>query len=162
VVRRNKQYVSNLVSVFTQTQFRQHFARILNEFNAFYTTKVLQENFGVLLKEMCETEYGFVFAKPVDADEWRIPEYNDVVKRPMDLGTIRKWLDNHRYTSQRPRKLHDDVCLVFKNAMAFAKPGQMIYDLAKKMMADFEEQYEGLLHKLYKEEALNRKKKVRS
>lgn len=159
VAKPRKTYVSNLVEVFTQTQFRLHFSRILNEFNAFYTTQVLQQNFGGLLKEMCDSQYGFVFSKAVDADEWGIPEYKTIIENPMDLGTVRKRLDNGSYQWQRPQRLHNDVCLVFSNAMKFAKPGHMIYKLAKDMMERFQQKYEEKLHTLYQREALNRKKK---
>ena len=118
--------------------------------------KTLQMYFLPLLKKMCDHEFGFVFAKPVDPAEWRIPEYKEVVERPMDLGTIQKRLANGRYTWQRPQRLHDDVCLVFQNAIKFAKPGQMIHGLATKMMADFEEEYTGLLDHMYMAEAKNR------
>ena len=37
---RHKRYVNDVASVFTQTQLRLHFNRIVNEFNAFYSTEV--------------------------------------------------------------------------------------------------------------------------
>jgi hypothetical protein len=89
-------YVQDVISVFTQTQFRMHFNRILSEFNAFYTMETLQDHFLPLLKDMCDSEFGFVFAKPVDPSEWRIPEYGTVVTRPMDLGAVQKRLLNGR------------------------------------------------------------------
>ena len=88
--------MQDVISVFTQTQFRMHFNRILTEFNAFYTMEKLQDHFGPLLKEMCDSEFGFVFAKPVDPAEWHIPEYTTVVTRSMDLGTVQKRLLNGR------------------------------------------------------------------
>ena len=78
----------------------------------------------------------------------------------MDLGTVRKRLDSGRYTWQRPHKLHDDICLVFQNALRFAKPGQMIYKLAKEMLDNFEDEYEQKLHNLYHLEAATRQQKA--
>ncbi len=34
-------------------------------------------------------EYGWVFSSPVDPIQLNIPDYFDVIKNPMDLGTIK-------------------------------------------------------------------------
>ena len=158
--RRQTKYVSDLVSVFTQTQLRHHFTRIRAEFNAFYTTETLQYFFSDMLKKMCESEYGFVFAKPVDPNEWKLHDYREVVQRPMDLGTIRKRLDSGRYTNQRPEsQLHPDIMLVFENALKYSKPGQMIAKIAQQMKEDYEKKYNELLGPMYRLEAENRDKR---
>lgn len=37
----------------------------------------------------CEQEYAWVFYKPVDAEMLNLPDYHQVIKRPMDLGTVK-------------------------------------------------------------------------
>ena len=34
-------------------------------------------------------EYAWVFYKPVDAELLNLPDYHQVIKRPMDLGTVK-------------------------------------------------------------------------
>jgi hypothetical protein len=51
----------------------------------------------------------------------QIPDYFDIVKSPMDLGTIRQHLEANEYVE--PRVLAADVRLVFHNAMLYNAPG---------------------------------------
>lgn len=58
--------------------------------------------------------FASVFMEPVDLGEF--PDYEDVIDQPMDLGTVRKKLDNRKYQSPEQfardvRKVrHDDDC----------------------------------------------------
>ncbi len=39
-----------------------------------------------VLKLLCNHKQSWVFMTPVDAEKLGIPDYHDVIKRPMDLG----------------------------------------------------------------------------
>ena len=41
--------------------------------------------------------HGWVFNTPVDLDELGLPDYFDIIKKPMDLGTIQKKIDGGSY-----------------------------------------------------------------
>ncbi|KAJ2454223.1 hypothetical protein EV183_001708 [Coemansia sp. RSA 2336] len=65
------------------------------------------------------------FLLPVDPIKQGVPTYPDIVKTPMDLGTIRKKLDRHQYHSEQD--FYDDVKLVFSNCFLFNPPDSMVY-----------------------------------
>jgi len=41
----------------------------------------------------------WIFHDPVDPEKLNIPDYYEIVKRPMDLGTVRVRLQNNLYTT---------------------------------------------------------------
>lgn len=70
-----------------------------------------------VLKKLMDAEYGWIFKQPVDPVELNLPDYFDVVKKPMDLGTVKKKLDNSVYRDVD--EFIGDVRLVFDNAMLY-------------------------------------------
>ncbi|KAJ7550823.1 hypothetical protein O6H91_07G119900 [Diphasiastrum complanatum] len=90
--------------------------------------------------------YG-VFAEPVDATE--VPGYYDIIREPMDFGTIRDKLSKGTYVSLDLFK--KDVLLICSNAMRFNGPktiyfkqARSIRDAARKSMNTFARQMSGL------------------
>ena len=79
----------------------------------------------------------YLFLEPVDLQF--VPNYPDVVKQPMDLGTIKKNLDGAEgatKTFQSREEFWADVDLVFENAIFFHTPikeNAWIIKLAKQM-----------------------------
>jgi len=75
------------------------------------------------------------FKSPVLWKEWGILDYPDIVKEPMDLGTVRSNLLSKKYAnlSQFAR----DVNLVWKNCMAYNADKSDYYKLAKKLERQF-------------------------
>ena len=47
------------------------------------------------------------FCKPVDSVKLGLPDYFKIIKRPMDLGTVRKRLNNNYYWCAR--EAQDDI-----------------------------------------------------
>ncbi|KAK6160832.1 hypothetical protein DH2020_004213 [Rehmannia glutinosa] len=66
--------------------------------------------------------YG-VFSEPVDINE--LPDYFEVIERPMDFGTLRKKLDWGAYKSLE--ELEADVFLICSNAMQYNAPDTVYY-----------------------------------
>lgn len=54
---------------------------------------------NTVVKGMWKHQHGWPFHLPVDTVKLRLPDYFDIIKRPMDLGTIKKRLDNNYYWS---------------------------------------------------------------
>jgi hypothetical protein len=75
-----------------------------------------------------------LFNAAVDLSQ--VKDYMKVVKKPMDLGTIKAKLDRGGYKS--PKDYADDVRLVFNNAMAYNHAGHWVHDMAKQLIAHFE------------------------
>eukprot|EP00566_Odontella_aurita_P025457 CAMPEP_0113531626 /NCGR_PEP_ID=MMETSP0015_2-20120614/3601_1 /TAXON_ID=2838 /ORGANISM="Odontella" /LENGTH=118 /DNA_ID=CAMNT_0000430483 /DNA_START=312 /DNA_END=665 /DNA_ORIENTATION=+ /assembly_acc=CAM_ASM_000160 len=75
----------------------------------------------------------FLFLAPVDTTHF--PAYHDIVKRPMDLGTLRANLEAGRYGTRG--EFFDDASLCFENAVKFnngVADRQWIVKLSKSMM----------------------------
>ncbi|KAJ0702096.1 putative chromatin remodeler Bromodomain family [Helianthus annuus] len=79
-----------------------------------------------------------VFSEPVDPNE--LPDYHDIIKHPMDFGTVRSKLDGGLYSNLE--ELESDVYLICSNAMqynssdtVYFRQARSIQELAKR---DFE------------------------
>ncbi|NWV35069.1 TIF1A factor, partial [Grantiella picta] len=67
-----------------------------------------------------------------------VPNYYKIIKKPMDLSTIKKRLEvaNSFYT--KPEDFVADARLIFKNCAEFYKPGSEVADAGMKLQAYFE------------------------
>ncbi len=57
------------------------------------------------------------FHAPVDPIKWGISDYFDVVKNPMDLGTVRKKLTNNVYMCLN--EFISDMSTIFENCLLY-------------------------------------------
>nr|GMC76680.1 transcription factor GTE4-like [Ipomoea batatas] len=94
---------------------------------------------SALLQKLMKHNYGWVFNKPVDAYALGLHDYHDIIKHPMDLGTIKTRLSQNWYKS--PREFAEDVRLVFHNAMTYNPKGQDVHIMAEQMSKIFEERW---------------------
>uniref|UniRef100_A0A3P8X427 Bromo domain-containing protein n=1 Tax=Cynoglossus semilaevis TaxID=244447 RepID=A0A3P8X427_CYNSE len=51
----------------------------------------------VVLKTLWKHHFAWPFQAPVDAIKLNLPDYYKIIKTPMDMGTIKKRLENHYY-----------------------------------------------------------------
>lgn len=99
-----------------------------------------------VLKGLQQHQHGWVFNCPVDPKELGLFDYEEIIKKPMDLGTVHKKLDSGVY-----RSIDDfqaDVNLTFDNAMTYNEAGTVVYDMAKELKAKFETDFKKLLSQL--------------
>lgn len=89
----------------------------------------------LLMELMTHSSNGGMFNSPVSPIELGIPDYFDVIKKPMDLGTIRLKLEAGEYLTTD--ELHSDVLLVFDNACMYNKPLNPVHIAAKKLKEDY-------------------------
>eukprot|EP00611_Tribonema_gayanum_P031798 TRINITY_DN927_c0_g1_i1.p1 TRINITY_DN927_c0_g1~~TRINITY_DN927_c0_g1_i1.p1 ORF type:complete len:252 (-),score=51.29 TRINITY_DN927_c0_g1_i1:131-886(-) len=101
---------------------------------------------GDFLKRMAKINATFLrdpacepFWKPVDWKELNLPHYPDIIKHPMDLGTIQKRLDEGYYSSAA--ECAADFRLVWQNCLTFNKGSEYFEELASKLSKKFEERY---------------------
>ena len=71
------------------------------------------------------------FRSPVDPQALGIPDYFEIVKRPMDLGTIRNNLMSGKYSD--PWQYVDDVWLMFDNAWLYNRKTSRVYRYCTKV-----------------------------
>lgn len=95
-----------------------------------------------IVKSIMKKKGGVYFCYPVDPVELGIPDYYDVVDRPMDLGTVQAWIESGYYDrSVGPVPAHlqcaQDVELVFNNAAAYNPEGTEVHTFAVKLLAEW-------------------------
>uniref|UniRef100_A0A3Q3D435 Bromodomain containing 4 n=1 Tax=Hippocampus comes TaxID=109280 RepID=A0A3Q3D435_HIPCM len=94
---------------------------------------------SLLVKEMLSKKhfaYAWPFHLPVDAKALGLHDYHDIIKHPMDLGTIKKKLDNRQYRD--PQEFAADVRLMFSNCYKYNPPGHDVVAMARKLQDVFE------------------------
>lgn len=74
------------------------------------------------------------FRQPVDPQALGIPDYFDIIKKPMDLSTIKRKLDTGQYTD--PWDYVDDVWLMFDNAWIYNRKTSRVYRYCTKVSVE--------------------------
>lgn len=96
-----------------------------------------------VIKELTSKKhYGinFPFLAPVDPDALGVPHYREIVKNPMDFGTIQTKLANNQY--EMGEEFEKDVRQVFINCYLFNPEGNDVHTMGKKLEAVFEKKWE--------------------
>jgi hypothetical protein len=109
-----------------------------------YTTSFKQ--CGNLLKSLMSHSWAGPFLVPVDVVKLNIPDYFDIVKQPMDLGTIQKKMNAGMYST--PREFAADVRLTFSNAMNYNPVNNDVHLMAKTLNKTFETRWRLIEKKL--------------
>mmetsp|Transcript_26503 Transcript_26503/g.30812 ORF Transcript_26503/g.30812 Transcript_26503/m.30812 type:complete len:764 (-) Transcript_26503:73-2364(-) len=99
-----------------------------------------------ILKLLQCHQHGWVFNDPVDAVELGLLDYLEVIKHPMDLGTVKNRMENGHYLSLKG--FQADVFLTFNNAIVYNPEGSIVYNIAKEMKDKFTNHYNNLLCQL--------------
>ncbi|GMF43025.1 unnamed protein product [Phytophthora fragariaefolia] len=77
------------------------------------------------------------FRERVNWEEWGLYDYLQVVKEPMDLGTIRVKLSKNEY--KKPAEFARDMRLVWENCKLYNQDGSDLYLLADELAKKFED-----------------------
>ncbi|XP_057659426.1 CREB-binding protein isoform X6 [Diorhabda carinulata] len=86
------------------------------------------------------------FRQPVDPQTLGIPDYFDIIKRPMDLSTIKRKLDIGQYAD--PWEYVDDVWLMFDNAWLYNKKTSRVYRYCTKLSEVFEQEIDPVMQSM--------------
>ena len=89
-----------------------------------------------MLRDLLAAPAAHYFAQPVNPVALNIPTYPDIVKSPMDLGTVRTRLRQGHYSSLLD--FAGDVRLTFCNATTFNPPGHYVHCVAASLLQGFE------------------------
>jgi len=82
------------------------------------------------------------FSEPVDWVKLSIPDYPKIVKKPMDLSTMRSKLDSGAYSTAE--KFRDDFKLIISNCFLYNPPGTPVHQAGLEIKKLFEEKWKGL------------------
>jgi hypothetical protein len=80
--------------------------------------------------------YAWPFYKPVDAKMLGLHDYHDIIKKPMDLGTVKRKMDEREYKSAA--EFEGDVRLIFTNCYKYNPPDHDVVKMGRKLQDVFE------------------------
>jgi hypothetical protein len=84
----------------------------------------------------------FEINRGLDYVKLDLPTYPKIVKKPMDISTMKKKLDGQEYGSAQ--KFYDDFKLMIRNCFAFNPPGTPVNQAGVELQRLFDEKWKGL------------------
>ena len=84
-----------------------------------------------VMKSVWKHQFAWPFHQPVDAVKLNLPDYHKIIKHPMDLGTIKKRLENKYYWSAK--ECIQDFNNMFTNCYVYNKPGEDVVLMAQTL-----------------------------
>lgn len=103
---------------------------------AFKPEKLCEALIPTLEKLVQQEPESVPFRSPVDPINLGIPDYLDIIKKPMDLGTIEKKLRKGEYSD--PWEYVDDVWLMFDNAWLYNRKTSRVYRYCSKVCSAYD------------------------
>ncbi|KAK8753370.1 hypothetical protein OTU49_004110, partial [Cherax quadricarinatus] len=100
------------------------------------------KNCNEILKDLFSKKhsgYAWPFYKPVDADLLGLSDYHEIIKHPMDLGTVKNKMDNREY--KNGAEFAADVRTIFTNCYKYNPPDHDVVAMARKLQDVFEMRY---------------------
>ncbi|XP_063635647.1 histone acetyltransferase p300-like [Cydia splendana] len=98
------------------------------------------------LEKLFRLDESAPFRQPVDAQALGIPDYFDIVTKPIDLSTIKMKLDRGEYKD--PWEYVDDVWLMFDNAWLYNRKNSRVYRYCTKLSEVFEQEIDPVMQSL--------------
>merc|ERR1719222_1260912 len=95
-----------------------------------------------IIKEMFSKKhsaYAWPFYKPVDTEQLDLHDYKQVIKKPMDLGTVRTKMEGREY--RMPADFATEIRLIFTNCYKYNPPEHDVVAMARKLQDVFEMRY---------------------
>jgi len=95
-----------------------------------------------IIKEMFSKKhsaYAWPFYKPVDTEQLDLHDYKQVIKKPMDLGTVKTKMEGREYRT--PAEFAIDMRLIFTNCYKYNPPEHDVVAMARKLQDVFEMRY---------------------
>ncbi|XP_029684837.1 bromodomain-containing protein 3b isoform X3 [Takifugu rubripes] len=86
---------------------------------------------NVVVKTLWKHQFAWPFYQPVDAIKLCLADYHKVIKNPMDMGTIKKRLENNYYWSAS--EAMQDFNTMFTNCYIYNKPTDDIVLMAQAL-----------------------------
>ncbi|KAL1560396.1 transcription factor GTE10-like [Salvia divinorum] len=88
-----------------------------------------------ILKALMSHSLARAFNEPVNPVKLKIPDYFEIIKNPMDLGTIKHKLEKNMYSGAK--EFAADVLLTFENAMSYNPPSHEVHCWAELLVGYF-------------------------
>ncbi|GAU97486.1 hypothetical protein RvY_08770 [Ramazzottius varieornatus] len=102
-----------------------------NRINTGTTTNQLLFIQRTVLKPLWNSQMANPFKTPVDAVKLNLPDYHTIIKVPMDMGTIKKRLEQGFYS--KAEQCIQDFKQMFSNCYTYNPPGHVVYTWGQKL-----------------------------
>lgn len=83
----------------------------------------------MLHQQISQHRSGNVFHNPIKKSD--APDYYDIIKRPMDLKTIKSRIKDGTISSSR--EFQRDIYVMFANSLMYNRPNSDIYTMAEEV-----------------------------
>jgi len=143
---------TSLLNSFSPPQIQAHLQSLKTGLRL--TAAKIRHKCMPVLKRLVDHECSWIFMQPVDPVELNLPDYFDIIKNPMDLGTIKKKMENNGYKSLA--EFDADVRLTFDNAVAYNGDGSDVCKVAYDMKLTFEKLHGALIANIDAEEEIRK------
>ena len=93
-----------------------------------------------LMNSLWKVRDAELFHKPVDPVELNIPNYFEVIKKPMDFSTVKKKLNNYSYTNLK--EYCDDMDLIFNNCILYNGINSYVGEMCLRVKNEYKNLFE--------------------
>ncbi len=100
-----------------------------------------------LLNTLWKMNQAYIFHEPVDPVKLEIHDYHDIVKQPMDFGTVKQNLSSNKYDNLQ--QFLDDIKLTIRNCFLYNGENSQVWRMCKHVQDEFLKQYEQLNMNFY-------------
>jgi len=106
------------------------------------------ERCNIIMDEILKLPNAIYFLEPVDPIKLGIPDYNLVIKQPMDLTTVSNNLSSGTFYNT-PNEFAEHIKLIFKNAITYnASKDNVVHISARECTKWFEDKYRSQISSL--------------
>ncbi|KAF7638864.1 hypothetical protein Mgra_00001673 [Meloidogyne graminicola] len=126
------------------TQLRPRLKGKFNEQMKF-CSKLLAE---LLSSKKCKG-FNWAFLEPVDVEGLKLYDYYDIIKDPIDLGTMKRKMDARQYGN--PEEFKNDILLMCNNCFTYNPDGQMVNKLGRQLLDYFNARWKHLPAEIQKD-----------
>uniref|UniRef100_A0A7I4Y4F8 Bromodomain adjacent to zinc finger domain protein 1A n=1 Tax=Haemonchus contortus TaxID=6289 RepID=A0A7I4Y4F8_HAECO len=114
---------------------KRSFAPVLRD--ADLSSRARIEALENIIREAMKEPYAWPFIDPVDKRE--VPDYYDVISRPMDLRKIINKIKQHIYDT--PEEVRSDAYLIIANCKEYNEEGSEVFDCAEQLEDFFQDRF---------------------
>jgi len=143
---------TSLLNSFTPSQIHAHLQSLKSGVRL--TATKIRQKCAPVLKKVTDHENSWIFMRPVDPIELNLPDYFDVIKNPMDLGAIKKRVENNYY--KLISEFAADIRLTFDNAILYNGSESDVAKVAHEMKAVFDKLYNLTIAEIDAEEEMRK------
>eukprot|EP00977_Amphora_coffeiformis_P004273 scaffold901_cov167-Amphora_coffeaeformis.AAC.4 len=143
---------SSLISFMTRDSITKHLESLNKRVRL--SSRTVTHKCLPVIQELIDDQFGWVFHDAVDPVALGLPDYFEVVKKPMHLELVKKKLENAIYPEMD--MFARDVRLAFENAILYNGETSEVGELAQAMLLKFDKLYTDLVQGVCAESSCER------